>query len=196
MAGILLGRDQGLSPQLEEAFQRTGTTHIIAISGFNIAILAGLFTGIATRLLGRKWGAITALLGIGGYTILVGADAAVVRAAIMGAAGVLGGMFGRRQNGLNSLGMAALLMMLLNPNMPWDVGFQLSVAATLGLVLYAQPIEEWFLGVMKSRIAEGKGGTLDRADLGILPIHHRRPGDDPPDHGLSLRWRFMDRADC
>ena len=156
LAGILLGRDQGLSPQLEEAFQRTGTTHIIAISGFNIAILAGLFTGIATRLLGRKWGAITALLGIGGYTILVGADAAVVRAAIMGAAGVLGGMFGRRQNGLNSLGMAALLMMLLNPNIPWDVGFQLSVAATLGLVLYAQPIEEWFLGVMKSRMAEEK----------------------------------------
>ncbi len=86
---------------MEEAFQRTGTTHIIAISGFNIAILAGLFTGITTRLLGRKWGSIAALVGISSYTILVGADAAVVRAAIMGAAGVFGGMFGRRQNGLN-----------------------------------------------------------------------------------------------
>lgn len=160
LAGILLGRDQGLSPQLEEAFQRTGTTHIIAISGFNIAILAGLFAGIATRLLGRKWGAIAALLGISGYTVLVGADAAVVRAAIMGAAGVFGGMFGRRQNGLNSLGMASLFMMLLDPNMPWDVGFQLSVAATLGLVLYAQPVEEWFLGVMSNRMEEEKAQRL------------------------------------
>jgi len=160
LAGILLGREQGLSPQLEEAFQLTGTTHIIAISGFNIAILAGLFTGITTRLLGRKWGAIAALIGISGYTILVGADAAVVRAAIMGAAGVFGGMFGRRQNGLNSLGMAALAMMLLDPNIPWDVGFQLSVAATLGLVLYAQPMEEWFLGVMINRMDEEKAQRM------------------------------------
>ena len=60
----------------------------------------------------------------------------------MGALGVFGGMFGRRQNGLNSLGLAALLMMFQNPNIPWDVGFQLSAAATLGLVLYAQPMEE------------------------------------------------------
>ena len=164
LAGILLGRDQGLSPKLEEAFQRTGTTHIIAISGFNIAILASLFTGIATRLLGRWWGALAALLGISGYTILVGADAAVVRAAIMGASGVFGGLFGRRQNGLNSLGMAALGMMLLNPNIPWDVGFQLSMAATLGLVLYAQPLEEWFLGLMMQKMDE------DRAKRLIGPI--------------------------
>ncbi|MCB2214172.1 ComEC family competence protein [bacterium] len=142
LAGILLGRDQGLSPQLEEAFQRTGTTHIIAISGFNIAILAGLVTDLTTRLLGRRWGALASLAAIGGYTILVGADAAVVRAAVMGGLGVFGGMFGRRQNGLNSLGLAALLMMLLDPNILWDVGFQLSVAATLGLVLYAQPLED------------------------------------------------------
>ena len=160
LAGILLGRDQGLSPRLEEAFQRTGTTHIIAISGFNIAILAGLFTGIATRLLGRWWGALAALLGISGYTVLVGADAAVVRAAIMGAFGVFGGLFGRRQNGLNSLGMAALGMMLLNPNILWDVGFQLSAAATLGLVLYAQPIEEWFLGLMMQKMDEDKAQRL------------------------------------
>ena len=160
LAGILLGRDQGLSPQLEEAFQRTGTTHIIAISGFNIAILAGLFTGITNRLFGRIWGSVAALLGISGYSILVGADAAVVRAAIMGALGVFGGMFGRRQNGLNSLGMAAFGMMLHNPNILWDVGFQLSIAATLGLVLYAQPIEEWFLGVMLRKVPEEKAQRL------------------------------------
>ncbi len=145
LAGILLGIDQGLSPDIQEAFRRTGTTHIIAISGFNIAILSGLFSSIFTRWLGRKWGAFTAIGVISGYTILVGADPAVVRAAIMGALGAFGGMFGRRQNGLNSLGLAALAMMLLNPNIPWDVGFQLSIAATLGLVLYAQPLENRFL---------------------------------------------------
>ena len=154
LAGILLGLEEGLSSQLQEAFQRTGTTHIIAISGFNMAILAGLFSGIAARLFGRKWGALTAILGITGYTVLVGAEAAVVRAAIMGALGVFGGMFGRRQNGLNSLGLAALLMMFQNPNIPWDVGFQLSAAATLGLVLYAQPLEERFVALLAKRLPE------------------------------------------
>lgn len=164
LAGILLGLDEGLSPQLEAAFRRTGTTHIIAISGFNMAILAGLFAGVTTRLLGRKWGALAAILGITGYTVLVGAEAAVVRAAIMGALGVFGGMFGRRQNGLNTLGLAALGMMLENPNVPWDVGFQLSVAATLGLVLYAQPLEERLLGLLTRWLPE------DRARRWLGPL--------------------------
>lgn len=160
LAGILLGRDQGLSPALQEAFRRTGTTHIIAISGFNIAILAGLFSGVFTRLLGRKWGALVAVGAILTYTVFVGGDAAVTRAAIMGALGVLGGMFGRRQNGLNSLGLAALAMALINPNIVWDVGFQLSIAATMGLVLYAQPLEERFIQIAASKMDEERAQKL------------------------------------
>jgi competence protein ComEC len=142
LAGILLGMEQGLSANLQDAFKRTGTTHIIAISGFNMTILAGLFMGVFTRIFGRRWGALTAIFGISIYTVFVGGEAAVVRAAIMGGLGVMGGMFGRRQSGLNSLGLAVFGMLLLDPNLPWDIGFQLSAAATLGLVLYAQPLEE------------------------------------------------------
>jgi len=154
LAGILLGRDQGLSPGLQEAFRRTGTTHIIAISGFNVAILAGLLSGVFTRLLGRKWGALIAVAGITGYAIFVGGDASITRAAIMGTVGVLGGMFGRRQNGINSLGLAVLVMAVINPHIPWDIGFQLSAAATLGLVLYAQPLEERFVQLATRKMPE------------------------------------------
>ena len=160
LAGILLGRDQGLSSELQDAFRRTGTAHIIAISGFNIAILAGLFSAAFTRLLGRRWGALVAVAAISAYAVFVGGDAGVVRAAIMGAMGVLGGMFGRRQNGLNSLGLAVLGMALINPNLPWDFGFQLSTAATLGLVLYAQPLEEWLVQFATRRISEEKAQKL------------------------------------
>ncbi len=164
LAGILLGRDFGISDELQEAFRVTGTTHIIAISGFNMAVLAGLFSGIFTRLFGRRWGVFTAVIGIILYTVLVGGSAAVVRAAIMGCLGVLGGMFGRRQNGLNSLGLASLGMMLVNPNVLWDIGFQLSVAATLGLVLYAQPLEEWFIKRAQRRMSE------ERAKMIVGPV--------------------------
>jgi len=66
----------------------------------------------------------------------------VVQAAIMGILGVLGGMFSHRQNGIKSLWLAASVMMLLSPFVIWDIGFQLSVAAALGLVGYAQQMEK------------------------------------------------------
>lgn len=143
LAGILLGVDTGLPVDLQQAFKDTGTAHIIAISGFNIAILAGLFLALFTRLFGQLRGSLIAISGIAFYTILVGADAAVLRAAIMGSLSLLARQFGRRNDGLNALMLSAAVMALINPLTPWDVGFQLSFFATLGLVMYAQPFQDW-----------------------------------------------------
>ncbi len=141
LAGILLGVDSGLPAPLQQAFKDTGTAHIIAISGFNIAILAGVFVSSFSRLLGPRRGALAALLGIAFYTFLVGADAAVVRAAVMGTLSLFAQQVGRRQQGLNTLAFVAALMALWNPLVLWDVGFQLSFFATLGLILYTQPFQ-------------------------------------------------------
>ena len=124
LAGILLGLDEGLSPAVAgSVFDARETTHIIAISGFNMAILAGLFSGITARLFGRKWGAAAAILGISGYTVLVGAEAAVVRAAIMGALGVFGGMFGRRQKRLEQPGAGRVIDDVSKPEYPLGCRF-------------------------------------------------------------------------
>jgi len=144
LAGILLGVETGIPEPVRTAFNDTGTAHIIAISGFNITILAGLFTATFNRLLGRWRGAVATTAAIGVYTMLVGADATVVRAALMGGLTVFAVQLGRRQNGLNSLAFVAAVMALFNPLVLWDVGFQLSFAATLGLVLYAGPLTTWF----------------------------------------------------
>jgi competence protein ComEC len=144
LQGILLGDDSGIPVALQEAYKRTGTAHIIAISGFNIAILAGLFSILFTRLLGRWRGLVVAGLAIAFYTLLVGAGASVVRAAIMGILGLFGRQIGRRQDGLNSLAFTAAVMGMWDPQVPWSVSFQLSFMATLGLVLYASPLQERF----------------------------------------------------
>jgi competence protein ComEC len=141
LAGILLGVDSGLPAPLEQAFVDTGTAHIIAISGFNIAIIAGVFIWFFRRLLGPRWGALAAILGIGFYTFLVGAGPSVVRAAIMGTLSIFAVQLGRRQAGLNTLSFVAALMAIANPLVLWDVGFQLSFFATLGLVLYGGPFQ-------------------------------------------------------
>jgi len=152
LMGILLGNDRGLPDTLNDAYQVTGTAHIIAISGFNVALLAGLVTSLLSRALGKRRGTTWAVILLTFYCILVGAEAAVVRATIMGSLGMLGALLGRRNNGLNTLGITVLGMCLVNPNLPWDIGFQLSFMATLGLVLYAQPFETWLTEQLASRL--------------------------------------------
>ncbi|MFH1183542.1 MAG: ComEC/Rec2 family competence protein [Chloroflexota bacterium] len=136
LAGILLGVDTGMPARLEQAFNDTGTAHIIAISGFNIAVVAGVFAFVFNRLLGPRRGALAAFAGITFYTVFVGSDPAVVRAAIMGVVALLAVQVGRRQTGVNTLAFVAALMALWNPFVLWDIGFQLSLLATLGLILY------------------------------------------------------------
>jgi competence protein ComEC len=142
LAGILLGVDSGLSEPLQQAFKNTGTAHIIAISGFNIAIIAGIFVKLFSRILGTRRGTAAAIVGIAFYTFLVGANAAVVRAAIMGTISLFAVQVGRRQQGLNTLAFVAGLMALINPLVLWDIGFQLSFFATLGLVLYGDTFQQ------------------------------------------------------
>ncbi|HZW02292.1 MAG TPA: ComEC family competence protein, partial [Anaerolineaceae bacterium] len=97
LAGVLLGLERDFPPDLELAYQETGTAHVIAISGFNMAILAALFLSLFGRVLPKGPASLAAVGAIAFYTLLVGANPAVVRAAIMGAAGVLGAFLGRRQ---------------------------------------------------------------------------------------------------
>lgn len=140
LAGILLGDESGLSASLKEDFNLTGARHIIAISGFNITIIAGFSLSLLSRILRQNraiWFTIAVILL---YTVLVGAQASVVRAAIMGTLALIARQVGRRQFALNTLAITAALMALANPLILWDVGFQLSFAATLGILLYAQPL--------------------------------------------------------
>lgn len=142
LAGILLGDDKHISQSLYQNFRDTGTAHIIAISGFNITLIAGVLMAWLGRWWGPLWGSLAAVLGIGVYTVFVGADAAVVRAAFMGSLTVLARRTDRPNHPYTALVFAAALMALLQPTVLWDVGFQLSFAATWGLMRYAEPLTQ------------------------------------------------------
>lgn len=160
LAGILLGVQSGIPQGVQEAFRLTGTSHIIVISGFNITILAGLFTLLFSHLLGKRKGAAVAAIGIIIYTLLVGANAAVVRAAILGMLTLLGHQLGRRQVGLNSLAFTGAIMAVITPTVLWDVSFQLSFAATLGIMLYAESFSNWFTNFAARFIPLDKASRL------------------------------------
>ncbi len=154
LAGILLGIEARIPEPVRQAFNATGTAHIIAISGFNITIIAALFTSLFTRVLGRLRGAALSCLVIGVYTVLVGADAAVVRAALMAGLTFLALRLGRQNEALSALAVSAFLMTAVNPMVLWDVGFQLSFAATLGLVLYSEPLKRSFQALVTRWLTE------------------------------------------
>ncbi len=154
LAGILLGIETGIPEPVLEDFRQTGTAHIIAISGFNFAIISGLFVFVFGKLFGLWKSLPLALLGIAGYAVLAGASGGVVRAAIMGSLGVFALRIGRRSSGINSLIAAAGLMALFSPHVLWDVSFQLSFMATLGLILYAEPLSEGFIRLVSPWISE------------------------------------------
>ena len=155
LAGILLGIESGIPRDLMDQFNATGTSHIIVISGFNIAIIAGFLSRWGRRMMGARGAAAFAVAGIALYTLLVGAYPAVVRAAIMGGLTLLALLAGRQAWALNSLAIAAFLMTVNDPMVVWDVGFQLSFAASLSMILFVSPLDRWLEGHLASRLPSG-----------------------------------------
>ena len=160
LKGILLGDESSISTSLADAYRLTGTSHIIAISGFNMSVLAGLVSLFFTRQFGRKRGAMVTILLLGSYSLLVGASASVLRAAFMGSYAVLGNSISRKGNTLNNIGVSTLIMVVLNPHLPWDLGFQFSVMATLGLSLFAGPLRARLEGWLGKRLEQKTAITV------------------------------------
>lgn len=140
MAGILLGDETQIPSQIERDFQKTGTAHIIAISGSNFTLLLWVLLSIIRRVVPRWWSPLLILPFIAFYTILVGGNSAVIRAAIMCALSVFGSVLGRTGYGVNNLALTAAVMCLWKPVMLFDLGFQLSAMATLGILMFSEPL--------------------------------------------------------
>lgn len=160
-AGILLGIKARMPREFYEALVKTGTLHIVAASGFNVMIVATLLMNIFGKIW-KKGVAIAA--GIGGiifYVLIAGGSASVVRAGIMGSLTLMAYYWGRPAEAKWLLWVTAGLMLLVDPMMLTDVGFQLSVVATIGL-LYVEP---WLEVQIKTQIAKRK--TIMQNELTI-----------------------------
>ncbi len=171
-AGILLGVRAAIAPEINEAFATAGLTHVVAISGWNIAIVAAIVAA-AVRPLGRMPGgrwttSIVAVAVVGGYVVLAGASPSVVRAALMAGAMLIARLGGSRAHAASALELAALVMLLVAPAVLWDVGFQLSLLATAGLIWYGPAVEQRLPG-WPGWIREPVALTL-AAQLTTLPV--------------------------
>lgn len=158
-AGILVGERSTLPASVASDLRATGTTHLIVVSGQNVAITLGVLLPLLTLILPRRRGALLLLLSLPAYVVIVGGDPPVIRAALMAAGVTVAGALGRRTPGWLWLLLAATLMVAHDPSMATDVSFLLSATATAGVLVVAPAIRDALLAALRWP-GEGVRATL------------------------------------
>jgi competence protein ComEC len=173
--GFVLGEDEQVDSGTTEDFRRSGLSHLLAVSGQNVALLALLAMPLLAALGMPLRSRLVWILGlIAVYVPLAGAGPSIQRAGIMGALSVLATLSGRRASRLYGLAFAAAVLLALEPGIAADVGWQLSFAAVLGILLLAAPLRTAFVagigsGGWRGALADGAAMTT-AASLATVPL--------------------------
>jgi competence protein ComEC len=172
LAGLLLGDRTDLPADVDAAFRRAGVYHVLAVSGFNVALIASTVWALLTLAQApRRVAALGAIVTVLGFAAVVGPEPSVVRATIMAVLVLSALLLEREASVLNGLALAAIAILAVRPVDLHDPGFQLSFAATAGLVLAGGAP-----GAASSRIARIRGWIVAAlvasaaAQLAVLPI--------------------------
>jgi competence protein ComEC len=161
LAGLLLGERSDLPPEVDAAFRRAGVYHVLAVSGFNVALVASTtWTVLALARASRRVASLAAMAVVLGFAAVVGPQPSVLRATLMAVLVLAALLLEREAAVLNSLALAALVILALRPADLYDPGFQLSFAATAGIVLAPMPRQPVVAALAVSAAAQ----------LAVLPI--------------------------
>ena len=164
LAGLLVGARSAIPASLKDAFRKTGTSHLTALSGYNVTIIVQNL-GVISRSLWLPLGGIVL------FVLATGAASSLVRAAIMGVLVMLAKKYGHAYSAQNALGATVAVMLFFDPTLLFhDIGFQLSILATLGLIWLSPYCERPFRWVPKKYgIRESIAQTLS-AQATTLPL--------------------------
>ncbi|MBS3909363.1 MAG: DNA internalization-related competence protein ComEC/Rec2, partial [Actinobacteria bacterium] len=167
--GIVLGDTSMLSESVDEAFKTTGLTHIVAASGMNIALIVGALWPLLHLIrLPAVCQYAVLVIAAASYTLLAGMQPSITRAFLMACVGLTAWFFGGNKNHLASLAAAALIILILDPFALYDIGFQLSFAAT-GAIILLVPLFERMAADTPRALRSALAVTL-AAQVGVVPI--------------------------
>jgi len=143
--GIFLGIKENIPHEVQQAFSRTGTAHLLVISGLHLGIIIAMFVGLGILLFGRRHGVYIwlTLLGMWSYVLISGMHPPVIRGAIMGNLFLLAVLLGRQQSAIVALAFAAAVMVGFQPQILWSISFQLSFLAMTGLIFFYPIFQKW-----------------------------------------------------
>lgn len=167
--GILFGTRAAIPADLTADMRATGTSHLVAVSGQNVTIVAALVIALFGWLIGRRNACWAALAAISLYAVLVGAQPSVIRAAIMGGLWVVSIAMGRQNTAFVAVALAAAVMTALDPQVVHEVGFQLSFASVLGLIVFT-PILNHYLDRLSGHGPAHDGFSPTRVARDVLTM--------------------------
>lgn len=171
LAGILIGSRSTLPEDIKNDFNRTSTSHIIAVSGFNITIIISILGVLLTPFLSRKASFLIICIFLLCFMLLTGAQASVVRATVMGLGTLIARQFGRLARAVHILVLTAGFMILANPFvLRFDIGFQLSFAATFGILVIAPLLDARLAKILSWRTVRETFSMTIAAQLAVLPL--------------------------
>jgi competence protein ComEC len=169
LMGLALGDTSRLDPGIEEDFRATGLSHLTAVSGENLAMFLAPIMGLLGLVqLGRRARLAVGAAAVGFFVLLTGAEPSVLRAGAMTGLTLLGVFLGRPRSPAAILGAAVLILLAINPALVYSIGFQLSVGATAGMALLANPLSAR-LRFLPQSLALAAGTTL-AAQIGVGPL--------------------------
>lgn len=172
LSGIILGAKRALPEEVREKFNLTGVSHIIVISGFHVAVVAGLLMNFCIGVsISRKKSFWISIVGIIFFVVITGVQTSAVRAAIMGGLVLLAMYSGRLNSPRNAILLAAIIMLMINPKLlRYDIGFQLSFLATISIIYLSDSIKKYLKILPQAfKIRESAAMTLS-AQILTLPI--------------------------
>lgn len=135
VAAMTMGDRSGLTRELRQSYAASGASHVLALSGLHLGVIYGLLSLIFVHRRMRVLGQVLAMVAIWAYAALVGMPPSVLRSATMLTIFAFVVLTGRRQVSLNTLAFAAVVQLVVSPLSLWDVGFQMSFLAVLGIVM-------------------------------------------------------------
>jgi competence protein ComEC len=169
--GLLLGVKSSLGEETEDNFRRTGIIHIVVLSGYNVMLVVAFILFCFSFFLSLRWRLVAGVIAIIAFALIVGLSATVVRASIMASLVLFAEAFGRQYDVLRALIFAGLIMVIINPYLLlFDIGFQLSFMATLGLILLVPKFETNF--VKQQNLFKAKDFILATVatQIAVLPL--------------------------
>lgn len=169
LLGILLGERGGIAAH-QDAFIKTGTIHIVALSGYNVAIISEAIAYILIPLIGITGGLFFGAFGVIVFAVMTGLGATIVRATLMGLLAFVSRMSGKQYNAGRALLIAGTVMIIINPwIVVYDVSFQLSFIATLGLIYFTPVVSGWFKWIKNKGLHEIVSATV-ATNITVMPF--------------------------
>lgn len=168
ISGMVLGVEDGISKDFKEELKRSGMLHVVVASGSNAVLVAGIIFTVLSQTMKKRLAILFTVGGVFFYAFLTGFDPPIVRASIMAAFGFSALLLGRQRVALLALMFSGWLMLMVNPDFLFDVGFQLSFSASLGIILFQKVIDGIFHFIPV--IAKEDFSTTLAAQIGALPF--------------------------